>query len=90
MVCFPVDGRKITHNFAASIPVILHACHESRQEALKIYHRAFDSKWALNGAYFNSKVDTLVFGKASHKQREFFSSKLEPNDLSRIERIALN
>lgn len=84
-----MDGRKRTHKFAASLPVILHACQESRHEALKIYHRAFNSKRALNDVYFNFKSDILVLSYASLKAREFFLRKLKPHDLSRIERIAL-
>ncbi len=89
VVHFHTDRRKRTHKFAASIPAILHACQQSRHEALNIYHRAFDSKWALNGVYFNFKSDTLGFSCASLKTREFFLRKLKPQDLSRIERIAL-
>jgi 2EXR family len=89
VVRFHEDRRKKTHKFAASSPMILRICQESRHEGLKIYHRAFDSKWALNGAYFNFKIDTLVLSYANPKQREFFLHKLKPQNLSRIEYITL-
>jgi hypothetical protein len=89
VVHFHIDGRKRAYKFGASLPVILHACQESRHEALKIYHRAFDSKWALNCVYFNFKSDILIFGFAYTRQKEFFLRKLKPNDLGRIERVAL-
>ena len=89
VVRFHEDRRKKTHKFAASLPVILHTCQESRHEGLKIYHRAFDSKWALNGVYFNFKSDVLVLSYSNPKGLEFFLSKLKPQNLSRIERITL-
>jgi hypothetical protein len=90
MVRFDPDGRKHRHKFAASFPAILHACCESRHEGLKMYQRAFDSKWALNGVYFNFKKDTLCPDSwAYHSQLDFFVKKLKPSDLDQVESIVL-
>jgi hypothetical protein len=90
MVRFDRDGRKHHHKFAASFPVILHACRESRHEGLKMYQRAFDSKRALNGVYFNFKKNTLCPDFwAYHSQLDFFVKKLRPSDLDQVESIVL-
>jgi 2EXR family len=90
VVRFDRDGRKHCHKFAASFPAILHACQESRHEGLKMYHRAFDSKWALNGVYFNFKTDTLcMLNWAYLSQKQFFIRKIKSNDLGQIESVAL-
>ncbi|KAN0090207.1 hypothetical protein V8E51_018786 [Hyaloscypha variabilis] len=82
LVRFNIDGRKKHYKFAASFPVILHACRESRHEGLKMYHRAFDSKWALNGVYFNSNIDILrLQGIMQGSQKEFFMRKVQASDL---------
>ena len=88
MVRFDRDGRKHRHKFAASFPVILHACRESGREGLKMYQRAFDSKRALNGVYFNFKKNTLCPDFwAYHSQLDFFVKKLRPSDLDQVESI---
>ncbi|KAE9366115.1 hypothetical protein N431DRAFT_472673 [Stipitochalara longipes BDJ] len=87
---FPRDGRKNTHRFFASFPAILHSCRESRREGLKQYHRAFDSKWALNGVYFNYEIDILYYSLWSDRtQKKFFARRIKAKDLVKIERIAL-
>ncbi|KAG4433461.1 hypothetical protein IFR05_011065 [Cadophora sp. M221] len=43
-------------------PVILHICHESRAEALKLYQLAFGSHFHIAKIYFNFSTDILRFG----------------------------
>jgi hypothetical protein len=43
-------------------PVILHICHESREEALKSYQLSFGSVFSEARVYFNFSIDTLCFG----------------------------
>jgi hypothetical protein len=46
----------------ATIPVILHVCKESREEALRQYQLQFAIGSHLPNVYFNFKIDTLYFG----------------------------
>ena len=90
LVRFHRDGRKHQCECAASVPTILHSCRESRHEGLKIYHKAFDSKWALNSVYFNYKTDTLCMSSGAYpNQKQFFLRKIKASELNRIESVAL-
>jgi hypothetical protein len=42
-------------------PVLLDLNHETRYEALKVYHPSFQAE-LLMPAYFNPEIDTLVLG----------------------------
>ncbi len=46
-------------------PVILHICHESREEALKSYKLAFGSHFHAAKIYFDFSKDTLRFGNGN-------------------------
>lgn len=89
VVYFNMDGRKKTYQFTGEIPNILHTCRESRLEGLKFWKRAFDSKWAVNGVYFNSDLDSLRFYGTCWGQKEFFLRKIKASDLSRVTRVLM-
>jgi hypothetical protein len=44
------------------VPVILHICHEARDEALKSYQPAFGSYFQQPKIYINFDIDTVLFG----------------------------
>ena len=84
-----MDERK-SICFFANVPVILHTCQELRREGFKHYHKAFDSKWALNTIYFNFELDTLCFWPwDTRSPKDFFVRKLKADYLHRIQSIAL-
>jgi len=44
------------------VPIVLQISHESREEALKTYQRAFGTVFNEPRIYFNYAIDTLCFG----------------------------
>jgi hypothetical protein len=69
-----VDGKR--SNFSAwtstnPIPIILHICHESRQEALKFYRLAFGSFFHQPSIYIGFDIDSVHFvdEKMDHPDR---------------------
>ncbi|KAI8624510.1 hypothetical protein F5Y19DRAFT_312202 [Xylariaceae sp. FL1651] len=43
----------------ASIPPVLHTCHQSRSEALRVYKKSFGTKSHKSRIYFCREIDTL-------------------------------
>ena len=43
----------------APVPAVLHVCHESRCEALRVYKRSFGTAFYESSIYFSRELDTL-------------------------------
>ncbi|KAJ2997359.1 hypothetical protein NUW58_g669 [Xylaria curta] len=52
----PEEDRCTT---TASVPAVLHACHESRSEALRMYKKSFGTMSHEPRIYFHRELDTL-------------------------------
>ncbi|KAI1180754.1 hypothetical protein F4777DRAFT_261701 [Nemania sp. FL0916] len=70
-----VDYNLTEHHYTttAPTPAILHACHESRDEALRIFKRLSDCPSETPTIYFPPKIDIV-----------YVSSRLEDRYLIRI------
>ncbi|EFX04652.1 hypothetical protein CMQ_1580 [Grosmannia clavigera kw1407] len=79
----------------AAIPANLHACHESRAEALRCYALMFGIARQTGHVYFDANQDVLYFGPrdgymASEAQLRTLLTLADPDELARVRRVALN
>lgn len=79
----------------APIPANLHACHESRREALRWYRPSFGLARQPGRVFFDHGQDILYFGPrdgfmASDAQLRTFLSLCDPGELAQVTRVALN
>lgn len=79
----------------APIPANLHACHESRREALRRYHLSFGIARQPGQVIFDPARDVLYFGPrdgfmASEAQLRTVLSLCDPAELAQVRRIAVN
>lgn len=69
------------HSASPRPPAILHVCHESRYEALKVYKLCFGTRKLSKSMYLNLRTDTLFFRVA--EQSQTWRLILGPNSLWR-------
>lgn len=79
----------------ARIPASLHACAESRAEALKQYKLKFGFARGPGQVFFNPETDILYFGPrsgymAADSQFHTYMSMCDPAELATVRRIAIN
>ncbi|KAI1393405.1 uncharacterized protein F4822DRAFT_11986 [Hypoxylon trugodes] len=87
--------RPIIYASSSPIPVNLHICRESRAEALKRYRLLFGTSPGAGRIYFDNLRDTLYFGlrpgfEGAETLFNTFMSMVQPEDLARVRRIAIN
>ncbi|KXH30884.1 hypothetical protein CSIM01_01478 [Colletotrichum simmondsii] len=78
-----------------AVPTNLHACHESRLEALKSYHLSFGMTRNPGQIFFDKAHDVLYFGArdgymASEAQFRTVMALCDPEDISQVRRLAIN
>lgn len=72
------------------IPSLLLACHESHAVALRFYSRTFGSRDGLDPLiYFSFRTDTLLLDRCPIVDRFLMLNGFIPEDLARIEKLAL-
>ncbi|KAL6877928.1 hypothetical protein HDV57DRAFT_116382 [Trichoderma longibrachiatum] len=79
----------------APTPACLHACAESRAEALKIYRPSFGFFRKPGHVWFNPKVDIMYFGPrqgfmAADSQFHTCMALCDPAELASVRRLAVN
>ncbi|UPK93880.1 hypothetical protein LCI18_004815 [Fusarium solani-melongenae] len=79
----------------APIPANLHACAESRAEALKHYRLEFGFARGPGQVFFNPQYDILYFGPrdgymAADSQFQTCMSMCDPAELAAVRRLAIN
>ncbi|KAI1106258.1 hypothetical protein F4804DRAFT_330440 [Jackrogersella minutella] len=89
------DSRPTVWTSISPIPVNLHACRESRQEASKRYRLLFRSSPQTGGIFFDPLRDTLYFGRrrgiaAAETLFNMFLSLVQREELACVHRIAIN
>lgn len=89
----PCGGGRFVSS--ATIPANLHACRESRAEALRVYRLLLGSAFPASKIFFSPRRDILYFGARSdyHSSRTQLATFLEraPRDqLAQVRRLAIN
>ncbi|GKT43947.1 uncharacterized protein ColSpa_04128 [Colletotrichum spaethianum] len=79
----------------AAVPVNLHVCQESRQEALASYHLSFGMTRNPGQIFFDKANDVLYFGArdgymASEAQFLTVMALCDPTDLADVRHLAIN
>jgi hypothetical protein len=88
-VLFRYDRRKNHYKFDANFPPILHVNQEARTEGLRRYTRAFETKWALNGVFFDFEADILYLSpSSSESQKNLFVRKVRPAEFAKVQNFA--
>ncbi|TAQ91607.1 hypothetical protein B7494_g128 [Chlorociboria aeruginascens] len=93
----PDEQSDITARYVSSNrpPTILHVCHESRQEALKVYHLTFATVSSPPHIYFNPYRDTLYVPRFREMGYDncmtvFKSDMLDATVLEKVRWIAMD
>ncbi|KAI0166621.1 hypothetical protein GGR57DRAFT_31899 [Xylariaceae sp. FL1272] len=89
------DDQSIDCTSPCSIPTNLHACHESRIEALRHYKLLFGVAGQPGKIYFNPLKDALYFGvrdgfAAGQAHLDAFMTMITPSDRSLVQHVAIN
>lgn len=94
-LCFASPASSSECTSPARIPANLHACHESRREALRRYRLCFGTARRPGRVFFDPERDVLYFGPrdgfmASEAQLRTVLTLCDPAELAAVRRAAVN